>query len=163
MNILPRWLWGAIAATLLPTCLPTIYFGWFDLTSPYPNGTTVLLIFIVAFVISLGHVAFLGIPGLFLLRKIRKFTVWAISLLGFLAGCLPMGLWSWPLKSSLRGTSYTYWDGEKMVSSMIDGIPTHVGWISYGEGVITMGVLGAVSGLAFWVAWNKSGSIGWSR
>lgn len=158
MNNEHRWLWSLIAATLMPTCLPTIYFSVLSLASPYPDSSALLLIAIVAFIVSLVHVILLGIPGLLLLSKMGQFTGWSISLLGFLAGCLPMGLWSWPLKSSLHGASDAHWDGERIVSSMVDGIPTLVGWISYVEGTMWMGAMGAVSGLVFWVVWNKSGS-----
>lgn len=153
-----RWLWGLTAAALLPTCLQIIYFAGLEFASPYPNSDVLLFIALVAFIVSLSHVVLLGFPGLLLLSKMRQLRGWSICLLGFLAGCLPVGLWAWPLKSSLRGASDSHWDGEKMVSSMVNGIPTLVGWLNYVEGVMLMGVLGAISGLAFWIVWNTSGS-----
>ncbi|MES2071703.1 MAG: hypothetical protein V4488_15215 [Pseudomonadota bacterium] len=145
-------------ATLVPTLLPTAYFSVVLLASPYPNSGTIFIVAIVAFLASLGHVAVLGIPGLLLLSRARQFKALPICLLGFFLGCLPMGIWSWPLKASLRGASDSHWDGEKIVHSMVDGVPTLIGWVSYGEGVLSMGAFGAVAGVAFWLAWRNSGS-----
>jgi hypothetical protein len=157
MNNKRRWLLSLSIATLVPTLLPTVYFAVLLLASPYPNSSTVFIVAIVAFVASLGHVA-LAIPGLLLLSRTRQFKAWTICLLGFFFGCLPMSIWSWPLKASLRGASDSHWDGEKIVNSMIDGSPTLVGWVSYGEGVLSMGALGALSGAVFWLAWRNIGN-----
>jgi hypothetical protein len=158
MNNKRQWFFGLTTATLVPTLLPTVYFAVVLLASPYPNSSTIFIVAIVAFLVSLGHVAILGIPGLLLLSRTRQFNAWAICLLGFFLGCLPMSIWSWPLKASLRGASDSHWDGEKIVHSMVDGIPTLVGWVSYGQGVLSMGALGLASGVAFSLAWWNIGS-----
>lgn len=157
MNNKRRWLLSLSIATLVPTLLPTVYFAVVLLASPYPDSNTIFIVAIVAFLASLGHVAILGIPGLLLLSRTRKFKAWAICLLGFFLGFLPMSIWSWPLKASLRGASDSHWDGEKIVHSMVDGVPTLVGWVSYGQGVLSMGALGLASGAAFWLAWWNIG------
>jgi hypothetical protein len=157
MNNKRKWLLSLFTATLVPTFLPTVYFAVLLLASPYPNSSTIFIVAIVSFVASLGHVA-LGIPGLLLLSRTRQFKAWAICLLGFFLGCLPMSIWSWPLKASLRGASDSHWDGEKVVHSIVDGVPTLVGWVSYGQGVLSMGALGLASGAAFSIAWWNIGS-----
>jgi hypothetical protein len=157
MNTTTRWLLSLCAATLVPTLLPTLYFCVVFLTSPYPDGTAIFLVFIVALMITLGHLGFLGIPGLLVLSRTRQFKAWTICVLGFFLGCLPMSIWSWPLRASLRGASESHWDGEKMMSSMVNGVPTFAGWLSYGKGVLAVGLLGAASGTAFWLAWKYAG------
>jgi hypothetical protein len=159
MNCKRRWLLSITAATLAPTLLPTIYFSVLSLASRYHNSITIYVVAIVAFIVPLGHVAALGIPGLLLLSRARQFKAWTICVLGFFFGCLPMSIWSWPLKASLHGTSDAHWDGQKIVHSMVNGVPTLVGWISYLEGVVSMGALGAVSGAAFWFAWKNIGTL----
>jgi hypothetical protein len=154
MNSKLRWLLSITTATFVPTLLPTIYFAVVSLASPYPNSSTIFIVTIVAFLVSLGHIAALGIPGLLLLHRTRQFKAWTICGMGFFFGCLPTSIWSWPLKASLRGASESHWDGDKIVHSMVDGVPTLVGWIGYLEGVLSMGAFGAVSGAAFWLAWR---------
>lgn len=157
MNTTTRWLFSLGAATLVPTLLPTLYFSAVFLASPYPNGAAIFLVFMVALMVTLGHLGILGLPGLLLLSRSQQFKAWTICLLGFSLGCLPMSIWSWPLRPSLRGASESHWDGEKIVNSMVNGVPTLVGWMSYGEGVLVLGLLGAASGAAFWLAWKYTG------
>lgn len=157
MNNRPGWLLSLFAATLVPTLLPTVYFSVVMLTSPYPNWTTLFLVFIVAFVTALGHVAFLGIPGVLVLSRARQLKAWTVCALGFFCGCLPMAMWTWPLQASRRGASSSEWDGEKMVHSIVNGVPTLTGWINYGEGVATMGALGAAAAAVFWLTWKYTG------
>jgi len=64
-------------------------------------------------------------------------------------------IWYWPVEYSGYRSSYSYWDGEKMVQAKIDGIPTLVGWIDYSKGVALMGALGAIAALSFWWAWKR--------
>ncbi len=68
-----------------------------------------------------------------------------------------MSIWSWPLRDYLRGATESHRDGEKIVYSMVDGVPTLVGWTSYAGGVLSMGALGAISAGAFWLAWRYFG------
>jgi hypothetical protein len=42
-----------------------------------------------------------------------------------------------------------------MVQTMINGVPTVAGWISYIEGVLFMGAFGTLGGLAFWMVWRS--------
>lgn len=133
------WLCGLAAAVFAPAVLLAIYFSAIIFASPEPNSSAMLFwIPIVAVPVSFLHVLFLAVPGLILLSKRHRLRADTVCVLGFLAGCLPIGVWTWPLKSSLHGASYSQWDGEKMVSSMIDGVPTLTGSIDYGEGVLMM-------------------------
>jgi hypothetical protein len=154
MNTESRWLFSITTATIVPTLLPTIYFAVLSHASSDPNKNTVFIVAIVAFLVVLTHIAVLGIPGLLLLSLTRQFKAWTICVLGFFFGCVPISIWAWPLKSSLRGASDSHWDGEEMVQSLVNGVPTLSGWIGYGEGVLSMGALGAVSGAAFWLTWR---------
>ena len=157
MNTRARWLSSLCAAILVPTLLPTFYLSIESLASPYPNSGVIFLTFIVALISALGHLGLLGIPGLLVLSRARQFKAWTICLLGFFLGCLPMSIWSWPLRASLRRASESHWDGQRVVNSMVNGVPTLAGWLSYGEGVLAMGTLGAASGAAFWLAWKYIG------
>lgn len=41
-----------------------------------------------------------------------------------------------------------------MVQTVVDGVPTLAGWLSYANAVAGMGAFGTVGGLAFWVVWR---------
>jgi hypothetical protein len=151
-----RWFCGLAAAVLVPTILTTAYFSAILLASPYPSGSAISFLAIVAFVTSLLHVVFLAWPGLIFLSRKQLFSFSTVCIFGFVAGCLPIGILTWPLQSAMRGASDRHWGGTEMVSSIIDGVPTLTGWISYATGVGSMGLLGAVAGLAFWMAWQRT-------
>jgi hypothetical protein len=105
-------------------------------------------------VIAAGHVLVLGLPGFLALRKLNAIRWWSTVGTGFLLGCIPIAVWAWPLK--YPGLSSSHWDGEKMVQTMVDGVPTVQGWLSYVEGVLYMGIFGAISGLGFWLIWRRN-------
>lgn len=105
--------------------------------------------------VSTGHVLILGIPS-FIVMHIKNVIYWWSSIFaGFILGCIPIGIWTWPLKYPELKTSSSHWDGEKMVQTMIDGVPTMAGWVSYMSGVSFMGLFGAIGGLSFWLIWRK--------
>jgi hypothetical protein len=158
MNEKRRILLPAIAATIVPTIVTTFYFGVIMLIARDPNPKTITLIMVLALVISTGHVLFLGLPAVYLLKKFGYLRGWSVTLAGFIVGCIPMGIWSWPIDHSKYPSSYSYWDGAKTVQARIDGIPTMVGWIDYTTGMLWIGALGAIAGIAFWLAWSKKRS-----
>lgn len=102
-----------------------------------------------------GHVLFLGFPTFLVLRKLKAIRWWSSIATGFLLGCIPVAIWAWPLKYPELKSNSSHWDGEKMVQTMVDGVPTVEGWLSYGSGVLFMGAFGAIGGLAFWLVWRK--------
>ena len=110
---------------------------------------------LMALYISAGHVLVLGVP-LFVVMYIKNIIYWWSSILvGFILGCIRVGIWSWPLRYLELKSSSIHWDGEKMVQTMIDGAPTLAGWVSYISSVSFMGLFGAIGGLSFWLIWRK--------
>jgi hypothetical protein len=71
----------------------------------------------------------------------------------FVLGCLPIAVSDWPSHEPDLQTTSSHWDGEKMVETMVGGVPTLAGWIAYAREVSLFGLFGAVSGLAFWLVW----------
>jgi len=108
----------------------------------------------MALAVSAGHVLILGVPTFIVLKWRDVIRWWSSALSGFVLGCLPVGIWSWPLLYPELKTSSSHWDGEKMVQTMIDGVPTVAGWISYTKGFLFMGAFGAMGGVAFWLVWR---------
>ena len=81
--------------------------------------------------------------------------MWPLVFSGFVAGCIPMSIWSWPIDYSYKSSS-SYWDGKETVIAKIDGMPTLIGWVDYFQGVAFMGIFGIVSALSFWWAWKRN-------
>jgi len=102
------------------------------------------------------HAIALGLPIAVLLHRLRRIHWWTGLLGGFLCGALPTALWSWPLRfPELQGNS-SQWDGERIVETMVDGVPTTYGWLVYIQEFSFYGAFGAVGGLAFWLVWSRA-------
>ena len=99
-----------------------------------------------AFVVALAHAVLLGVP-LFALLRWRNWVNPITTILGaFIVGCIPMAVWSWPLLDpELKATASDSTWGQ----TMIDGVPTAAGWLSYASGVLMSGAFGIVAGVAF--------------
>jgi len=65
-----------------------------------------------------------------------------------------MAVISWPYWAP-AGTSYTAWDGSKMVEYLVDGVPTVAGWWRYAYDVTGIGLLGAVAALGSWLTYAR--------
>lgn len=151
-----RWLLSLLAAALVPILLPTIYFSFVIAQNPYGSASGIFLVVLAAATATVAHLVVLGIPSLALLHRFQQMKAWTVCLLGFVIGCVPMSIISWPIKRG-RGTLVAQSEGEKMFAAIMEASPTTADWISYGEGVMTMGALGAASSAAFWVSWWLTG------
>lgn len=149
-----RWTLGLLAAIAAPTLLTTLYFYILSVSSPYPNNKTVLLVFIFALGISLLFVLLLAFPSLLLLRKVGLMRRRYILLLGFVQAVVPTALLQggYYSRTDYRNSS-SHWDGEKMVTTMIDGAPTLEGWVYYARDLSFFGLLGFSAALAFCLVW----------
>ena len=72
--------------------------------------------------------------------------------LWFAVGAVPDGVLTWPMQHPELHTSASV-DGVLMI---IDGVITAAGWVGYVKPVIYCGMLGALGGLAFWIALIRS-------
>jgi len=147
------------AAILIPTFVMTgwyLYgqFSYFEANDPYIWVRT-KNIMLMCVSIAGGHVIVLGLPAFIVLYKLEAIRWWSTTSTGFLLGCIPVAVWAWPLKYPELKSNSSHWDGEKMVQTMINGVLTMEGWLSYGNGVLFMGAFGALGGLAFWLAWRR--------
>ena len=104
-------------------------------------------------VTSFLYVLVLGLPAFLVLRWRNAIRWWSVLVAGFVLGCLPVAIGDWPSYELDLQTTSSHWDGERMVATMVGGVPTSAGWIAYGKEVAVFGLFGAVSGLAFWLVW----------
>ncbi len=144
---------GAIAAAIIPSAvfLAPLAFRIAEPDGPFAWSRFGGIAFL-AVLIAGAHVAFLGVPSFLLLQWKNAVTWWTPIALGFLLGCLPLAILSWPHSDS--GSSASHWQDGRMVATVIDGVPTKDGWIEYAQGIAAMGGYGALGGVAFWLVWR---------
>jgi len=102
---------------------------------------------------SFLYVFVLGLPVFLLLRWLNAIRWWSVPTAAFVLGCLPVAIGNWPSYEPELQTTSSHWNGDRMVATMVDGVPTSAGWIAYAKEVTVFGLFGAVSGLAFWFVW----------
>ena len=131
-----------VAAALAPVA---VFLGTMLLLGGKAVLTSLPLMGFSSFVVSAGHVLFLGLPAVFTLHKLGRLRLRATLLVGLVAGCVPMAITTWPVTDTNSG--YT----SNGVELLVNGIPTAAGWARYCYGVLSAGLLGAIGGLAFYL------------
>jgi hypothetical protein len=101
------------------------------------------------------YVIVLGVPVYLLLRWRKALRWWSAVCAGFVLGGVPSAVSLWPGGNAGPGNMNSHSEAGKVVYTMVDGVTTREGWQQYAEVVGTMGLLGAVSGLAFWLVWRS--------
>lgn len=134
-----------IAAVLLGALVPALIVAGLSLSA---------MVLPMAFATTLGHSIILGLPVALLYRAKRWTRLSTVIAGAFLIGAIPVGLFAWPISPSSRTTASV--DG---VATVIDGIPTLAGWLSYFKLLGMFGGLGAVGGLVFWLTLRWSGAL----
>ena len=112
----------------------------------------------IALIISGAHVLILGLPCFLTLKMANIITWWSSVSAGFVVACIPIAVYTWPLAYPEMKTTASHGNGETLVHTMIDGVPTIAGWFEYFESIVFMGLFGALGGLVFWLAIRVKGS-----
>ena len=151
MNRGVRYSLAFLAAALVPSLVISVpsavtSFSTADSHAIVRTGKAI----IAAFAVSAAHVLALGLPAFLLVARAKVFAWWSAVGLGFILGALPLALLSWPLRYS-EGASARHWENGQMIETIVDGVVTRAGWWSYVSGVVSMGCLGALGGLSFWL------------
>jgi hypothetical protein len=113
-------------------------------------------IFTFTFAIALGQAVLLGLPLFLVFRSMSWINILTCVVFGFAVGAVPDGALTWPMQHAVLYASRSV-DG---VPTIIDGVITAAGWVSYAKPVIYCGLFGALGGFAFWVALIWSGACG---
>ncbi len=100
------------------------------------------LAFVFTFAIALAHAVLFGLPIFLAFRSKGWINIMTCVVLGFAVGAVPDGALTCG------------------VPTIIDGVITAAGWVSYVKPVIYCGLFGALGGFAFWVALIWSGTCG---
>ncbi len=112
--------------------------------------------FAFTLVIALAHTVFLGLP-LFLVFRLKGWVnVTTCVVFGFAVGAVPEGVLTWSMEHLELHASASV----NGVPTIINGVITAAGWVSYVKPLIYFGSFGALGGFVFWVALTWSGSFG---
>ena len=123
------------------------------------DGIQILLA--IAWLVCLIHLVLIGIPVFVFLNRCGGLRWSSVSLAGFLAGALPVGLIGYP--SHHDGySSGAGWHG-RYVEMYRNGAPTQYAWFSHIESSVVWGTLGIVAAVVLWGVWVGLSSFKASR
>lgn len=162
-KLIPRTITAFIGATIAPVIIVLI-IGFGNILSPVifnkaealqaGNWTSFFAIVVFIAVISSLHVIILGIPAFIIGWYFKMIRWWTSIIVSFIIGALPTAFFLWPLKYPELQTTSSRWDGDKMVQTMIKGVPTLTGWMDWISAFTVMGLFGVSGGLVFWLVWR---------
>lgn len=140
-----------LLALLAGAATPVTFFSLLILLSPYQLVDRTYFLYVgIAFAVTLAHAVILGVPAFVLLKRLHT-TKWYIAIIGgFIIGFIPTAIFSWPLGKLSPGFSA----GDSWGQSVINGVPTNLGWIEYVIGSCVAGLFGAAGAGSFWSVWR---------
>jgi hypothetical protein len=142
---------GAATAFLFAGLAPTLVMA-----ALWHMAKIAPIIFAFTFAIALGHAVLFGLPLFLVLRSRGWINIMSCVIFGFAIGAVPIGVLTWPTQHPELHTLASV-DG---VPTIINGVITAAGWVSYVKPLIYFGSYGALGGFAFWVALIWSGTLG---
>ena len=110
MNRMRVYVRATVLATVVPALVALLGLSW-DLVSWYPSTKTFgetlmdfweqlrdlpLGMLILACSYAGAHVVTLGLPAFLVLKRLGLVRWWTLAASGFVAGCIPQALLSWP-------------------------------------------------------------------
>lgn len=94
-----------------------------------------------------------GLP-LFIITHIRfPVTRASNAIIGFITGAVSIGISTWPLQWQDLKTNQAV----NHMPTVINGIPTLLGWLYFAKGLLLFGALGAMAGIVFFYMLKKIG------
>lgn len=120
-----------LSSSVASMAAPILFSGFFFAGSgQMPQPDSVLFVFVVAWIVTIFHLMFLGLPLFVLMQRYRRLGWLDVTLAGFIAGFVPIGVLSCPLLSV----------GSK--TSMI--------WLHYIIGCLPYALLGVITSIVLW-------------
>ncbi len=162
LKLIPRTIFALFGAALAPSIIALViglvpfFLVLLNGGKMQPDGdwTPFIAIIVIILAISSIHVIVLGIPAFIVGWYFNRIRWWTSVVVAFIVGALPTAIFLWPLKHPQLQTTSSRWDGEKMVQTMIRGVPTVTGWTDWITAFMVMGLFGVSGGLVFWLIWR---------
>ena len=128
-----------IFCSLTPTLMLVAYFliGAFFTASIDSVGQQLLSMSMFITFVAAGHAVIIGLPISIVVKAYMDFTYKVAALCGFLVGFIPIAIFTWPMQYG-SGSSSTI----NGVQTLVNGVPTMAGWLSYLQGTVIFGFLG---------------------
>jgi len=142
---------GAATASLFAGLVPALVMA-----TLWHTAEIAPLAFVFTFAIALAHAVLFCLPIFLAFRSKGWINIMTCVVFGFAVGAVPDGALTWPMQHAVLYASRSV-DG---VPTIIEGVITAAGWVSYVKPVIYCGLFGALGGFAFWVALIWSGTCG---
>jgi len=136
-----------ILCSLTPTIIVVAYFiiGASFTSSLESVGRQLPSIFMFITLVAAAHAVIIGLPISIIIKSYMTFTYKVAALCGFLVGFIPIAIFTWPLRYEDSNSSATY----NGVQTLVNGVTTMAGWLSYLQGAVMFGFLGLVSALVY--------------
>ena len=109
----------------------------------------------LTFLVALAHAVVLGLPLFLFFRSKSCVGIVACALGGFVVGAVGPAVLG--LLGLFGGASYNAWSGGR--ATVVNGVPTLLGWAEYAQSVGFIGLIGLAGGLTFWLIMRLSGQI----
>lgn len=133
------------AAFLVAPAAPAFIFV---IPSLFLGGSGVLAFFYLACLVTYAHAAILGLPAAWLLARSQRLTAWRVVGAAFVVGALPFAILNIYQEATMpAGAGYS----ANGVVLREDGRLTIAGVKSVIFGVMQCGLLGAASGVVWWL------------
>lgn len=100
---------------------------------------------LIAYFYALAIGTFVGLPLFIIAQFWLKISGFSTTVIGFITGALPVAIITWPPRFSMFQPNQNV-DG---VITMINGVPTFMGWLLFVKGTLPLGALGALAGIVF--------------
>lgn len=135
---------------------PTVVFFLLTLLHGYQKNSAVVPIIWLTLPITIAHLIFLGVPCVWLLRKLKRFNWWSLTTAGFVLGCIPIGIMVSPV---FHKSNEFYERGNVNDMGVFPSITWWMEWwMSWWREDYTLiaqaGAIGAITGLVFWASWS---------
>lgn len=140
-----------LCALLIPLLIVFAYFFLVEVLSGHarlPDFSFVQQMSISVLTITMLHFIFLGLPAVFFLNRLNRFSWRPLVLCGFAFGFVPismMGLASIPEDASYSLTGVRIVTGD---------MSQFLSWWSFAQTSLKMGMVGAVCASVFWLVWR---------
>jgi hypothetical protein len=145
---------GAAAAFLFAGLAPALVMA-----ALWHTAKVAPIAFSFTFAVALSHAVLLGLPLFLVFQSMGWINAMSCVVFGFAVGSAPTGVPTWRMQYPRLHTNASV-DG---VPTIINGIITAAGGVSYIRPLIYFGSFGALGGFAFWAALILIGTFEKSR
>lgn len=122
-----------LSSSISSLVAPTLFTIYFSAQSDFPTLSLVFFLFFVAWIVTVFHLLLLGLPIFVFLERSSTLEWPKIVLSGFIAGIIPVGIFTLPLLSVGSSDAKT--------------------WLRYAITCLPLGLSGTATAIVLWRTW----------